>query len=248
MATHRPFRPLTALRAMKRLLDDPEDTRQVFHIVRAIEGDTLARNFARFRDTPNGRRLLAERSSLLAVLSDRAALAAMPEGSLGRAYLRFCEARDLTADGLVAASEPEGDPDITDPDLVFLGERMRDQHDLWHVVTGFGPDLYGELGVLSFTVAQTGNPGIALIVAAGFLRSRGPLRRGREAVIRGLRQGIAAQWLPAAHWEALLERPLAEVRRGLGVVPVAAYEPVFADDPRYARPRPGSGAAAAKAA
>jgi ubiquinone biosynthesis protein Coq4 len=39
----------------------------------------------------------------------------------------------------------------------------------------------------------------------------------------GHRRSKNASWLLSADWEALFERPLAEVRRTLGVVPVESY-------------------------
>lgn len=45
--------------------------------------------------------------------------------------------------------------------------RMRDTHDLWHVLTGYSGDVLGETALLGFIFAQTGNPGVALIIALG---------------------------------------------------------------------------------
>ena len=89
--------PLVALRAMRRLLGDPEDTRQVFVIVKALRGRSGLRLFARFQASPTGACILAQRPSLLAHLSDDAALAAMAPGSLGRNYKSFMDEESLSA-------------------------------------------------------------------------------------------------------------------------------------------------------
>jgi ubiquinone biosynthesis protein Coq4 len=39
----------------------------------------------------------------------------------------------------------------------------------------------------------------------------------------GFRRARSASWLPGADWEALLERPLAEVRQILRVEPIGEY-------------------------
>lgn len=228
MTVSQPIRPVEALVALRRLLRDPEDTHQAFRVVRALDGRQAARFLGCFRASPDGARMLRERPSLLARLLDREALRALPEGSLGRAYLTFVEREGISADGLVEVSAT-GDRILSDPDFGFLADRMRDSHDLWHVVTGYQTDLIGEASVLAFTAAQTESPGTALLVAGGFVRSFGfrdrAGRTARAQIRAAWQRGKRAGWLPAAPWEALLTRPLDEVRLryGLGAPPV--YEP-----------------------
>ncbi len=129
-----------AWRAMRRLITDPEQTELAFEAIAALSGRDFERLFQRFVAHPDGRALFVERSSLLSALSDRAALRAMPDGSFGRAYAAFMDAAGLDAQGLVEAelkSEAttnrfEG---IQDPAREWFGNRLRDMHDLWHVLT-----------------------------------------------------------------------------------------------------------------
>jgi ubiquinone biosynthesis protein COQ4 len=213
----RRLRPLDAFRAIRALLRDPDDTGQVFKIVDALSGNTGARLFRRFQSTPSGPRILEERRDLLQTLCQREALAALPPGSLGRSYLDFVTKEQITADGLVAASqEAREQVEALGEDYRRMMERLRDMHDLWHVVAGYGRDLVGEASLLAFTFAQTWNPGVGFIVAVAYLRlGDAPDARGllREAFRRGRR----AAWLPAEDWEALLARPLEEVRARLGL-------------------------------
>lgn len=211
---------------MRRLIADPDDTARVFEIVEALSGNTLARVTARFAATETGAEILSERRRLLPVLIDRDRLRAMAPESLGRAYADFCDRAGITADGLVRASEARREvPD--DPAQRLVGERLRDMHDLWHVVTGYGTDLAGEAGLLAFSFAQTRNPGIAFIVAVGYARMRGEARAGRAMIVDGLCRGARAAWFPAQDWERLLGLPLARVRQILGVGPLPSYEPVL---------------------
>jgi ubiquinone biosynthesis protein COQ4 len=216
-------RPREAWTALRALLANPEQTEHVFTIVRALSGRTLLRGYNRFARTDTGRAVLAEERELIAALRDRDALRSLPEGSLGRRYLAFVESENLTADGLVEASE--GDDARLTPALARYAARLRDMHDLWHVVCGYGRDVAGEACVLAFTVAQTRNPGLALIVVAGTLkiaRESGD-RQIFRAVWEAFRTGRRAAWLPAADWEALLSQPLTEVRAGLDVVSPEHY-------------------------
>lgn len=227
------FQPIEALRALHRLVQDPNRTEDAFAVLRAVDGGGIERMHRRFAASPEGRALLRERPSLLEALSDREALEALPEGSLGRAYLAFCEREGISPGGLVDASDPEERAEL-DPDFLYVADRMRDSHDLWHVVTGCRTDLAGELAVLAFTTAQTQSAGVAVLTLGGFLHSfvlpRELGRRGRRLVREAVARGLAAEWLPVAGWEELLPLPLEEVRARLGVRPMPAYEPFYADD------------------
>jgi len=215
------FRPLEAWRALRALSANPDDTAQVFRIVRALpSGDRVYR---RLRRSESGRRLLDERPSLLAVLNDRDALLAMPPGSLGRCYGEFMASEQISADGLVAASVDGGDGRPVPEAQQFVGERLRDMHDLWHVVTGYGRDLLGEAALLAFTFAQTRTLGIGVIVGHALWKARGDFAPARGIIWHGFRRGMRAEWLPAQEWEKLLPLPLEDVRERLRVGDPPAY-------------------------
>ena len=132
------IRPRIAWQALQKLLRDPEDTAQVFVIVRALSGRSVVRGHRRFAATATGQAVLCEERDLLDTLEDRTYLARLPAGSLGRAYLEFMERQEITAGGLVDASAADETP--TDPGLRRYAQRLRDMHDLWHVATGYGTD------------------------------------------------------------------------------------------------------------
>lgn len=211
--------------AIRALIRDPDDTPQVFRIIRALSGNSQERSFQRFLRSEHGPTILAEKRVLLDTLSNRTYLESLPEGTLGRVYADFTAREEITADGLVEASESvERNPDDLDPRRELFGQRLRDSHDLWHVVTGYGRDLFGEAALLSFTYRQIRNRGIGFIVAVAYLKARGPMAGERVLIRDGYRRAGQAEWLPGADWEALLELPLEDVRRRLGVVPIEHYE------------------------
>ncbi|MCF8471114.1 MAG: hypothetical protein K9G30_10050 [Parvibaculum sp.] len=217
--------PLKALRAIRALIADKEDTGQVFKIIDALSGNALNKQFARFAASGKGQHILAQKRSLVAVLSDRAYLADLPEGSLGRTYYEFMAEENLTADGLVSASEEAPLRKYLSDDEQFFGERLRDQHDLWHVTTGYSRDGLGEVSLLAFTYAQTRNRGIGFIalVGARVTKKHVPDAPIWGAVREGYRHGKMAAWLPETDWEAMLPKPLAEVRALLRIEEPALY-------------------------
>ena len=213
--------PLEAVRAVRRLFATG-DTREIFAIFRALRGRSGVRAFSRFSASPTGSAVLRERRRLLDTLTDRARLAALPQGSVGRTYFDFMEEENLSAEGLVQASQ-NWDHDPVPPDFALYRERMRDAHDLTHVLTGYGRDPLGEICLLAFMYAHSRNLGMALIVAMGWPRL--PVA-GRRAVTEGWRNGRKTRWLQDQDFEALLPRPLEEVRRELGIADPQRYRTI----------------------
>src|SRR5262249_46979818 len=128
-------------------------------------GHSTSARISRFFADPAARRLYEERRAIDSHTVDLDALAALPEGTLGHAYAKFLRSRGLTPE--VFDGSPAG---VTDPRLSYLMQRMRQTHDLWHVVTGCETDPAGEIALQAFTFAQIRAPGNALLVLAGVLR------------------------------------------------------------------------------
>src|SRR5215831_9746551 len=75
-----------ALRSLRRLLADKEDTRQVFEIMRSLNGSSTARGYHRLLATDEGGRIAYQRQEFAQKLMDDAWLDSLPEGSVGAAY------------------------------------------------------------------------------------------------------------------------------------------------------------------
>ncbi|MCP5164209.1 MAG: hypothetical protein H6990_04000 [Pseudomonadales bacterium] len=226
----RQVRPLQAWRSMRALIADPQATGEVFRIIEALKGNAILHAVQRLRSAPEGRALLDEKPDILPLLNDRAALRALPGGSLGRAYLHFVEARDISAEGLVAASEEAPREREQDPDARWLADRLRDIHDLQHVVCGYGPDELGELCLLAFMHAQTPNRGIGFIIfmARRQFRRTNPQIDIDACVAEGRRTGECAPWFAQCRWEGLMAEPLEALRRALGVQAPTRYRAALA--------------------
>ena len=119
------LKPLQAWRSVRALIADPESTGEVFKIIEALKGGSLTRAVERMQADPAGRELIETKPDIVPQLNDRAALAALPEGSLGRAYYEFIHLQDLSADGLVAASEEAPRVNYLSAEEQWMGNRLR---------------------------------------------------------------------------------------------------------------------------
>lgn len=233
------IRPLTALKAVRNVLNDPEQTSQVFRVLQALSGPSLTRNFNRFCGTDTGNRVLTERIDLVAKLNDPGYLSSLPERSLGHTYHRFINREQISAGGLEEASAEANAEDGYSPvtadqqsnaDFDLFVRRTRASHDLFHVLTRYGRDPLGEACLLAFTYGQTKNiafPFILLSAARRLYQGAGITVFG--ALWRGYRDGKKAGWLLAADWEALLEQPLESVRDSYGIPSPERYQRLAAN-------------------
>ncbi len=215
------FRPLKAWRHMQRLIADKEDTEQVFHIIEALNGNAARRDFDRFLSTQAGQARLAERRHLPTLLDDHDPIKALPEDTVGRAYVAFMEREGLSAAGLVAESESHRRThQHYDDDLLWFINRLRDTHDLYHVLTGYGRDALGEAALLGYTHSQHRGRGVSFIAYMGGreIAKYAPRDARIKDVIReGRENGKLAGRIIEQDIEALLREPLAEARKRLNI-------------------------------
>jgi ubiquinone biosynthesis protein Coq4 len=211
--TRNPFRFLLALWRVSR---DLTRTEEAGIVEIGFARSRLGRRFARWEDVLA--RLDADPRSAGMLRTQRfgpidlAALAALPEGTLGRVFAEHCRARGIDPNLVRIAGEGVVDR--------FL-DRMYATHDLWHVTTGWGNDDTGEVGLGGFYLAQLEAPFFLFLLAFISLNTvfvaPKTLRTRMDALVAGYRAGRRAEPLIAADWDSLLAMPLAEVRRQLGL-------------------------------
>jgi ubiquinone biosynthesis protein COQ4 len=195
------------------LAKNPGRLDQVLVLAEAMNVGAIPKRWARFASNPDGRRLLAERPRIDREHVDLDALERLPDGTLGREYARFMRDNGITQD-------PFHDPPNVGDDLAaYVMLRFRQTHDLWHVLTGYAPDVEGELLLQAFSYAQTGAPSALFLAGLGTVRymrrRRGHLARMREAY----RRGKATRFLGAFRWEDHWETPVAKLRDLLACPP-----------------------------
>jgi ubiquinone biosynthesis protein COQ4 len=215
-----------AWRALRRLLANADDTGQVFTIMRSLNVGTMQAGYARLLQTPQGGRLAYQRTELAERFCDPAFVASFAAGSVGAAYRAFLARTGYSAQGLADISRAD-DPwrDAPHP-YAWYGRRMRDCHDVWHVLTGYpADDPLGEACLVAFTYAQTKGLGWGAIALGAAIQAwRMPGGKAAVAAIwEGYRLGRAAAWLPGEDYENLFAEPLDAARRRLHIGVPNAY-------------------------
>ena len=220
-------RPLKAWRHMQNLIADKEDTAQVFHIIEALNGTSTRKDLARFMQSETGPQLLEQRRYLPDILDDHAPLKSLPKGSVGRTYVEFMEREGLTANGLVEESLQQRAHQTTyDDDLLWYSNRLRDTHDMYHVLTGYGRDALGEDALLGYTHSQHGGLGVSFIAFMGnrqIAKEAPKEARVKDVLAEGRRNGKAAKRIIEQDIIALLDQPIEEVRERLNIKKPVLY-------------------------
>jgi ubiquinone biosynthesis protein COQ4 len=205
-------RMLRAMRALAKIIADPEQTELVLEFSNLINAGRRDDRLSFFLDDPAGAKLYADGRALDSQTIDLDRLAALPEGTLGHAYARFMKAHGLTPDVF------DGPPaDVRDPRAAYVIQRIRQTHDLWHVVTNAETDPAGEVALQAFTFAQLHAPSSGILALAGTLRSLRATRQVLRDAVELYRTGARANKLAVFAWEDHWETPITEVRRLLGL-------------------------------
>jgi ubiquinone biosynthesis protein Coq4 len=201
---------LRMVAGLAQFLNNPDSLDSVFAIASSVQNSPLA--------TQMGRHLLAE-AGIQAMLKEKwrpaaidlEALEAMPAGSLGYTYAHQLKLQGISPDSLI-------DPSPVTNEREFIVHRLRETHDIMHVLTGFGIDGPGELGLQAFNLAQNRSPLAVMLIFGGMLKvlqDDQPLEPLLQALSRGFQLGMAARCVISYKLEDGWERPLSEWRREL---------------------------------
>lgn len=202
------------------LVRDPGKTESVHDIedgLRQAKYTQVAMEY--IRSQPGVESLVEER--YLAPSPNLESLIQLPPDSLGYTYASY-----LKQEGF--------DPNFyrkleVENDTTYIMLRLRQTHDIWHLVTGFSTDVVGELGLQAFILAQTRRPMAIVLLAGGLLRaliqSPEDMEKLLDRIAVGYRMGAKAKPFLAQKWEENWEKSISQWRRNLGVELAEVYTP-----------------------
>lgn len=102
----------------------------------------------------------------------------------------------------------------------FIVHRLKETHDITHVLTGFGIDGASELGLQGFNLAQNRSPLAVMLIFSGVLsalqndEALSPMLR---ALAQGFQKALDAELVIARKLEDAWDRPLADWQRELNL-------------------------------
>ncbi len=206
-----PFRAVQALYRLALLVRDPNRLNDVFEMADALgTPQALAPIVDELAKDPFAARAFEEGHRIRVDLRE---LRELPAGTLGHAFAKHMDDANLDPSALPTLPSHERH--------LFFRAHLYETHDIWHVVTGFGVDYVGELGLQAFYLAQIPGALPALLVATGFLRGalvdNAVLRPMMNELVRGWRMGTQAKTFFGVHWDDMWSLPLADVRARLGI-------------------------------
>lgn len=228
------FKPFKVLHHFRNLVADKEDTKQVFHIIEALKGRKSHEQAWDFIQSDTGHDLMIREDDLSIpdMLDDHSQWQDCAPNSVAQYYMAFMKREGLTANGLVDESHAWAPPESRPNDQTeWYFNRLRDTHDLFHVLTGYGRDALGEAALLGFSFEQNHNLGVKFIAYAATreikktTQTTAPLY---AAIKEGRRLGKAAAKIAHVDVAGLMREDIDEARKRLGIGEPAIYRKCLA--------------------
>ncbi|MEL6528649.1 MAG: Coq4 family protein [Pseudomonadota bacterium] len=217
------FRPFKALHHFRNLVADKEDTKEVFFIIEALKGRKIRTQAEAFLKSETARDFMRREDDLpiADMLDDHDRWADCGPNTVAQHYIRFMKREGLTANGLVDESYAWSPRENRPVDQIeWYLNRLRDTHDLFHVLTTYGRDALGEAALLGFSYEQNHNLGVKFIAYAGARQikkvsdTKAPLYK---AIREGRDLGKAAAKLAHMDVERVMREDIDEARVRLGI-------------------------------
>lgn len=109
----------------------------------------------------------------------------------------------------------------------YIGLRIYQTHDIWHVLLGYSVSGFDELALQAFQLAQTGSAGSAILLCLQIMRTAfrniNPLPPLLNLIFRGWQHGRQTTPLIAVEWEDLLSEPLTDLRERYQILTVSDF-------------------------
>ena len=200
-------------------IDNPESLNKIIGLADSIAGTPLSSQMVNhLLDNPTMAALIIEHWRPAPIVLE--ILDTLPPSSLGYIYSRYMRMQGLSPASVIGTS-----PITSSHEYIF--HRVRETHDIIHVLTGFGIDAAGELGVQGFILAQIRSPLAVFFIFGGILASlknQLPLDELLKALARGFELGLQAQCVIACKLEEAWDRPLADWQQELGLPVSKTFE------------------------
>ena len=207
---HERLQSLKMVAGLATFLKDPSSLDSIFAVSNSVKDGPLGEQTVRHLLSNSQFKALVDEGWRPARI-DLQKLQTLPEGSLGRCYADQLISQSITPDTLI-------DPSPVTNANEFVIHRLKETHDIVHVLTGFGVDGISEIGLQGFNLAQNRSPLAVMLIFGSMLSSLqndDPLEPLLRALAHGFQMGLDAELVVGRKLEEGWERPLQEWRKEL---------------------------------
>ena len=207
---HERIQSLKMVAGLATFLKDPSSIDSIFAVSNSVKDGPLGEQTVRHLLSNSQFKALVDEGWRPAQI-DLQKLQTLPEGSLGRCYADQLISQGITPDTLI-------DPSPVTNANEFVIHRLKETHDIVHVLTGFGVDGISEIGLQGFNLAQNRSPLAVMLIFGSMLSSLqndDPLEPLLRALAHGFQMGLDAELVVGRKLEEGWERPLQEWRKEL---------------------------------
>lgn len=139
-------------------------------------------------------------------------LRALPENSVGRAYVGWLDREGVGPDTRDSVKY------IDDEECAYVMQRYRESHDFCHALTGLPVIVEGEVALKAFEFANTVLPMTGLSMAAVLKLKKAERSRFFDTYMPwALANGLKSKEMINVYWEEQLERSADDLRQELGI-------------------------------
>ena len=145
------------------LVKDPNQTERIFDMSASLRKRLKGQ-------VPPAMQAIFKREDFQSVYANRynpkidlEVLRKLPANTFGGSVARFLDLNGFEANTFPMIGE--------DTEMAYLISRIRQTHDLWHVLTGYGTGVQSELALQGFMMSQLGLALPAMIIAGGILHT-----------------------------------------------------------------------------
>ena len=159
-----------------------------------------------------GRRILRDRPRITSQTVPMTKLRALPESSVGRAYVSWLDREGVSPDTRSSVKY------IDNEECAYVMQRYRESHDFYHALTGLPVFVEGEVALKAFEFANTLLPMTGLSLFATTRMT--PLERTRfwnTYLPWAVSNGLGSKAIINVYWEEELERDVEDLRNELGI-------------------------------
>ena len=206
---------LLMLTRLEMSLKHPENFEAVVTVAEGIQRSALGNHMMKYMLSQSGiKQMIKDQWRPAPINLDY--LEELPKESLGYHYVSALKAQGVDPNKLIDHKQIVDDKD-------FIIHRLKETHDIIHVLTGFGTDEIGELGIQAFQLAQTRSPLALLLIFGVILKMLQDddeffdFAKLMHALSRGFEAGATAQCVASFRLEESWEKPLNEWKAELSM-------------------------------